>query len=390
MPSRSRGASLAVLIALLTLGAALPAAAAEVDSSDIVLITEDDVVEGDLYVAANRVIVRGTLDGDLVAIAGQDIRIEGEVTGSVFAIAAEVVVTGTVGGSIRAASPTVDVSGAVGRDLVTLAWSFGFAGEGLVRGDVVVWGWDASSAGAIFGDLEGSMRRLAASGEIGGDVKVSVTELDIPGPLVVEGDLTYRSRDDASGLDHAEVDGIVVRQEPTTPNIRLRALGLAARVVVAVLLSAVALLVASAWPERTERALDGLRTSPVRSILSGTAVFVSPLLIVGLAIALFALAPATAALPLVAALIPVLFATLGVVLVLGFIAGIPAVAWLGSRIKRQSTIAGAVGLGSLLVAIVWLIPVVGWVAALLVSIAGLGGWISTVQRWSGDAVPVEE
>ncbi|REK12787.1 MAG: hypothetical protein DWQ40_10705, partial [Actinobacteria bacterium] len=201
---------------------------------------------------------------------------------------------------------------------------------------------------------------------------------------------TYRSDSEIVGLDPAGVDGAVVQQSPVSPNIRIRALGLATRIVVAILLSAVALLVASAWPERTERAVTGLASSPLRYIPRGLAVVLSPLLIVGIGVAVLALAPVSAALPLVAALIPVLFATLGIVLVLGFIAGIPAVAWLGSRIKRNSTIAGAVGIGSLVVAALWLVPLIGWVVALVVLVTGLGGWISTLEREPAAEVPVGE
>jgi hypothetical protein len=43
-------------------------------------------------------------------------------------------------------------------------------------------------------------------------------------------------------------------------------------------------------------------------------------------------------------------------------------------------VAGAVAIGSAVVAILWLIPVVGWITALLVLAAGMGGWLSTFRR----------
>jgi cytoskeletal protein CcmA (bactofilin family) len=358
----------------------LPAAAAEIESSELIIITEDTVISEDLYVAANRVIVRGRIEGDLIAMAAQDVTIEGEVTGSVMAMAGEVVVTGTIGKSLRVTSPSLDLSGEVRGDVVAVVFEFDLVAEGAVEGDLVVWARDASSNGTVFGNVEGTQGRLSISGDVGGDVKVTVGEVEVSDQLHVAGDFTYRSDVEAQGIDRAEVDGALVKQQPMKPNIRIRALSLVLKILVAILLAAMALVVSTVWPERSERALEGLRHSPIRSIVSGILVILSPLLIVGVGIAIFALAPSSTALPLIAALIPVLAAVLGLILVGGLIAGLPAVAWIGSLVKKGTTIAGAVGIGSAIVGLVWLLPVVGWPVALLVLAAGIGGWLSTLRQ----------
>lgn len=380
MPSRSKASILFVATAAVSVGLALPAGAAEITSSDLVIITEDTVVTGDHYVAANRVLVRGTIEGDLFALAGQDVSIEGEVTGSVTALASEVSVSGIIGGSLRVTSPSVQISGEVRGDVVAVAFGIELVPGGQVGADLVMWAWNAGSHGSVSEDVEGSQRRLELSGDVTGNVRVSADRLSIVDDLRVGGDLTYRSNNGAVGIDFVDADGVVVQQTPMKPNIRVRALALAAKILVSIVLAAMALVVSSVWPERSERAMAGLEVAPFRSFLIGAAVVLSPVLVLGVAVSVLVFAPSSTALPLIAALIPLLFAVMGIVLVASLFAGMPAVAWIGARLKKQTTVAGAVAIGSAVVAILWLIPVVGWIIALLVLAAGMGGWLSTFRR----------
>jgi cytoskeletal protein CcmA (bactofilin family) len=380
MLSRSKASILFLVTAAVSIGLALPAGAAEIVSSDLVIITEDTVVTGDHYVAANRVLVRGTIDGDLFALAGQDVSIEGEVTGSVTALASEVSVSGIIGGSLRVTSPSVQISGEVNGDVVAVAFGIELVPGGQVGADLVMWAWNAASHGSVSEDVEGSQRRLELSGDVTGNVRVSADRLSIVDDLRVGGDLTYRSNNGAVGIDLVDADGVVVQQTPMKPNIRVRALALAAKILVSIVLAAMALVVSSVWPERSERAMAGLEAAPFRSFLIGAAVVLSPVLVLGVAVSVLAFAPSSTALPLIAALIPLLFAVMGIVLVASLFAGMPAVAWIGARLKKQTTVAGAVAIGSAVVAILWLIPVVGWIIALLVLAAGMGGWLSTFRR----------
>lgn len=368
------------MTAALSIGLVLPAGAAEIESADLVIITEETVVTGDHYVAANRVLVRGTIEGDLFALAGQDLRIEGEVTGSVTALASEVNVSGVIGGSLRVTSPSVQISGEVGGDVVAVAFGIELLAGGQVGADLVMWAWKAGSHGSVSEDVEGSQRRLELSGVVTGNVRVSANRVSVVDALLVGGDLTYRSSNEAVGIELVDADGVVVQQTPMKPNIRVRALALAAKILVSIVLAAMALVVSSAWPERSERAMEGLEAAPFRSLLTGAAVVLSPVLVLGVAVGLLAFAPSSTALPLIAALIPIFLAVMGIVLVAGLFAGLPAVAWVGARLKKQTTVPGAVAIGSAVVAVLWLIPVVGWIVAILVLAAGMGGWLSTLRR----------
>ena len=379
MHCRSRPLALGALTACILLGLGGTALAAETSSSDIVIVPEGDTIKDDLYAAGLRVLVEGVVDGDLVAFAAEEVVISGEVTGNVTAIAPKVTVTGTVADSLRVTGRELEVTGNVGSDVVAAVISAEFGTDSKVTGDLIAWALDLTATGGVGGDLEGTQRRIALEGQIGGDVTVTVGKLTITGPLSVDGDLDYRSANEASGLDQATVGGAVVHQTPLPPNIRIRALGLLTRLLVVIGLSAVALLLAWGWPWRTALAGKKAALSPFRSYGRGALVMVTPLLLAAIAGLVVALAPASASLPLLAIFVPLVVVTAGIILVLGLVAGAPAVFVLGRVIPGDREMFGAIAVGSLLAGVIWMVPLVGWIVPVVLLPWGLGAWMLTFK-----------
>jgi cytoskeletal protein CcmA (bactofilin family) len=355
------------------------ALAAETASSDLVIIQEGDTVSDDLYAAGLQVLIEGVVDGDLIAFAAEEVVISGEVTGNVIAIAPKVTIEGSVGESVRVTARELDVTGQIGGDVVATVVTASFGPSSVVTGDVVIWALNVTAAGTIGGDFIGTQRRVDLEGEVGGDVNLSVGRLTITGPLSVGGDLDYRSGVEASGLDQATVDGAVVHKTPVPPNIRIRALGLLTRLLVVLGLAATALMVAWGWSERTAKAGEKAAGSPFRAFGRGALVILTPLLLAGLAALIVAVAPPSASLPLLAIFVPLVLVTAGIILVLSLVAGIPAVLVLGRLVPGQRGMFGAIALGSLLVGIVWMIPLVGWIVPVVVLPWGLGAWLLTFR-----------
>ena len=375
MRCRSRTLALGALITCLLVGLGGTAVAAETSSSDIVIVTEDDMINDDLYATGLRILIEGVVDGDLVAFAAEEVVISGEVTGSVIAIAPKVTVQGIVGESLRMSGRELEVTGQVGGDVVAAVFSAGLGPESDVSGDVIVWAFDLSADGRIGGDLEGTQRRLVLAGEVDGDVSVSVGRLTIAGPLKVEGDLDFRSGAEASGLDQATVDGAVVHQTPVSPNIRIRALGLLTRILVVLGLMAAALLLAWGWPARLVAAGDRAVVAPFRAYGRGALIIATPLIIAGIAGVVVALGPASASLPLLVIFVPLVVVTAGLILALCLVAGAPAVLAVGRIVPGKRAMFGAVAVGSLLAGLLWMVPLVGWIVPLVILPWGLGAWI---------------
>ena len=378
----SRGLVFVGLLGAIGVLTSSPASAAETSNSEFVIIRPDDIVTEDLYAGAIRVVVEGRIEGDLVAFAAEEVVIEGTVTGSVLAIAPRVTITGEVGGSVRVSGNTLEVDGTVDGDVVAAVWTALLSSESVVGGDVLVWAWRVDATGTIGQDLTGTQRTLNLAGEISGDVDVSVSRLTIAGPLTVDGDLAYRSAREAGGLEDADVSGAIVQKSPLAPNLRVRALSLLGRFMVVLFLTVAALTAAYGWPQRTTSAVAEVGRRPVRNWLKGAGLLFAPLVMVALTGVLLGLAPAAAAFPLLAVLVPVILALAGLSFALALVAGAPAVGWLGGVLFRRLDLYGAILAGSLLVGLVWYLPVVGWLVPVIVLPLGLGAWMSQLSQSS--------
>ncbi|MGA8039318.1 MAG: hypothetical protein WCA93_04350 [Acidimicrobiia bacterium] len=380
MHSRYSLVAVIALTGFFLLGLTGTARAAETASSELVIIREGDTSPGDLYAAGVRVIIEGTVDGDLIAFAAEEVLITGEVTGNVIAVAPSVTVSGVVGGSLRYSANHASLTGSVGDDAVGASWSSELGPGSDIGGDVVCWALTLTASGQIGGDLKGTQRNTDIEGSIGGNVDITIDQLTVTGPLQVGGDLGFRSKADAIGLDQVDVGGVVVHKEPLPPNIRVRALGVLTRILVVLGLTVTALLIAWGWPERTRRAGERVIARPLRALGYGALVMLSPVVVTGVAALALGLAPATASLPLLAIFVPLVLALSGIVLVLSLLAGVPASMALGKALRSRLGLYGSIVLGSALLGVVWLLPWVGFLAPVLALPIGMGGWMLGQSR----------
>jgi hypothetical protein len=359
---------------------ATPAIAAETSNSEYVIIPEGDVFPDDLYAGAIRVVIDGTLEGDLIAFAAEEVVINGSVTGSVVAVTPVVTVMGEIGESLRVMGNSLTVTGDVGGDVVAAVFSAELSPTSEVQGDVLLWAWRAQALGSIGEDLTGSQRSLDLAGSVGGDVDVSVARLEVVDSLTVGGDLGYRSTNPATGLEKAEVAGTIADKAPLSLNVRVRALEVLGRLMVVLFLSIAALTAAYGWPQRTAKAIAGVGESPLRKWLVGALVLFSPLVAVLVTAAILGLAPAAAAFPLLAVLVPIVLALVGIAFALALVAGAPTVGWLGGFVFKRLDVYGSILSGSLMAGVVWFIPWVGWLVPLVVLPLGLGAWFGTWRQ----------
>ncbi len=373
-----------VVVGTLLLLAAAPALAAETSNSEFVIIPEGDVFPDDLYAGAIRVVVEGTLDGDLIAFAAEEVLIEGTVTGSVTAVTPNITVNGEVGESLRVTGNRLSVSGEVHEDVVAAVVDATLSPSSVVGGDVILWAWSAAARGSVGGDITGSQRSLELAGQVDGDVDVSVSQLTIVDELNITGDLGYRSGAEAQGQEMVTVGGTIVSKTPLPPNLRVRALGLLGRLLVVVVLSVTALSVAYGWPRRTSRAVAEVGHKPLRNWLIGALILLSPVIAAAVTGLILGLAPPAAAFPLLVVLVPVILALAGIVFALALVAGGPAAAWLGGALFKRLDLYGSILAGSLVAGAVWYLPWVGWLVPALMLPLGLGGWLATWRRQSTD------
>ncbi len=377
MPSRSdrwSGRRWGLFVGCLAVAmGALPAQAAELTASDLVLVDTGTVVADDLYAAGNRVLILGRVEGDLLVSSFSDVMVSGSVSGDILGVAGAVTVTGHVGGSVRVMTPTLVVTGEVAGDVVSVAWDQIIGGE--VGSDVLMWAFRTKIDGRVGGHVRGQSRRLSLEGAVDGNVDVTVNHLTVSEGAAVGGDLGYRSPRPSDEVARADVGGTVTHRTPLAPNVRLRALGVLAKLLLSLMAGVVGLLVMWAAPTASARAAAAVRASWWRSWLRGLLVCLAPLVVVGAGAAFLALTPFEAALPVLAVLLPVFLAVVGILAALGFAAPAAVFPWLGNPANQERSPVKAFLLGLVVVTVAAQLPWLAVVVAAVVIPTGIGGWV---------------
>lgn len=298
-----------------------------------IVVEEGETSQG-ISTASGTVVVRGTVDGDVNAVAGDVVIAEsGRVTGNVNGAAGSVRIGGTVDGNVDVASGSVV-----------------FERTARVGGDVNL------GAGTV-----------VIAGTIDGDATVGADSIRVAPTAVIGGDLRY---DAALTLEEgATVEGSVIRDESigggmgpvgwgtgwTVPGWADSVYGFFANLVLGFVLLGL-------FPRFSDEVADTVRDRPARSGGWGL------LVLVGVPVVLIAFAITIVGIPV---------ALLGVFLYLfalwvGLVYGEFAVGrLLGTRLDVGGRWTALV-LGLLVFAVLGLVPVLGGIAIAVASLLGLG------------------
>jgi len=318
-----------LLVTLSVLLATVPGlAAAEARAGGSVVVAEGETVDG-LETFAGSVVVRGTVDGDLSAFAGDVTVTEtGRVTGNVAGAAGSIRIAGTVDG---------DVSGAAG--------------------DVTI-----AETGTVGGALDAGAGTVRIDGTVASDVTVGAERIVLGSTASIAGDLTY---DGQLQGPRGVVAGTVERDqslsgpvfEPIVPGFADWMLGIYG-FLVNLALGAVLLLV---FPGFSRRVADTAVEGPARAGAVGLGLLVAvPVLLVLTAITIVGI-PLT----VLGAMLFGIFAWVGAVY-----GRIAVGTWLTSYTAVESRWV-ALLVGFVVVGIAVRIPFVGWAPELLVGLLGL-------------------
>lgn len=413
MDTRRRGSLLDCLLAvtLIMLGS-IPALGVELKGGENVTIGEDEVVQDDLYITGDTMIVKGRVVGDVVA-SGRMILIEGVVEGDLIAAAQAIVITGEVTDDVRIAGMTLKLGpeARIGDDVFVAGFSFESEAGSRVQGKTGVTGFQAVLGGEHLQGVEASLVGLRVAGLVGGDVDATVESeagpawwtrfmsSPVPLPLVepgltvtdearIDGDLVYKSAAEANVGSKASIAGSISRTAPSrepevTPTWSDR-LATGVRWLVVLLLLGSTLL----WlfPDKVAGVAGTLSERPMASLGWGLVTLfgfpVAMLLVLVLtavltmAFGMLSLGPAVA-LVLVLGLLTELALGAKLWVALFYLAPIAFAFAIGKRLlnpdgatEKNRYLGLLVGL--LALAVVALIPWLGWVIRIAVIVVGLG------------------
>lgn len=291
--SRPRCA-LRVRLALLLLAfGATPAPAAEFAGGEEYVLPADEVIDDDLVVAAETIRIDGRVEGDLVA-AGRDIVVNGTVDEDFIAAGLTLVVNGHVGDDIRIAGYALRFGeeARVGDDVFASGYSLETLDGSLLGGNLLFAGFQAALAGRIEETLGAGVGALELRGEIGEDAQLGVgaspappllsfffsPSVDVPAiePRLtladsarIGGDLQYASPEPAAIHPHAKVAGEVRFEKQERSEAGGNGVDLATPLRRFVTVVAVGLLLLWCTPGGFERILSAGRRDPLPSLAWG-------------------------------------------------------------------------------------------------------------------------
>ncbi len=155
-------------LALLSL-IALPASAATMVSGETLSLGQAEAVPGDLYASAGNLVAAGRVGGDFLA-AGGDVVSSGDVAQDVFAAGGTVDINGNVGDDVRVVGGKVNIGAQIGGDLVAAGGMVQLLPGATVKGDVYV----AGGSVILYGNVEGNVYVRSGSAILGGSVTGNV------------------------------------------------------------------------------------------------------------------------------------------------------------------------------------------------------------------------
>ncbi len=241
MSQKSKLFSALSLVVLLALILVPSVAAFGGEGGDYIVIPDDKVIDDDYYVAAESVVLDGTIEGDFF-VAAQSVVINGTVEGDLVAFSQSVVINGTVGDDLRSGAAAIQLgeNAVIGDDLIFGGASLELMPGAQVGGDLLFGGAQALVEGDIAGNLRVGASALELTGSVAGDVSAYVDspkdgenvpptmflgpQMNISMPTVspgltiadsakIDGDLKYTATNDMD-FPPSAVAGNITREEP--------------------------------------------------------------------------------------------------------------------------------------------------------------------------------
>ena len=213
--SRRATTCLLTLLLAMVIGVPLISAAVILDD-DRTTIQAGKTIDEDAYIFGNQVSFNGAATRDIVS-ATNDFTLgdTARVGGNVNVAANDVRLAGSIERSVRVAARKVVVTGTIGGDLVVAAQTVRIEAGARITGDLLIAAQDVTIFGQIGGQIRGQSNQLSLTdATVGQDVLVAVDDLEVRGSSVVSGGIRNESDSAAAIAGTATVAGPVERSDP--------------------------------------------------------------------------------------------------------------------------------------------------------------------------------
>jgi cytoskeletal protein CcmA (bactofilin family) len=376
-----RGLLGTLVVALLMIFATVPVAALDIRNGQSVTVASGEVVNDDLFVAADTITIDGTVNGDLWAV-GTTVTINGVVNGSVAAASQTFNMNGHVEHTVWAVGQTINVGGSINGNLQVAGLSVNIANTAKIEGNLLF----VAGITSIENPIEDRSNRggaVATSNGVNGNADLGVIGLTIFPTANIQDQLSYSSKSRADmesgtqtvgGGPHTLPPGKIELPRPFA--LFSGVLGKVTSFLMAFVAGLVIILLV---PRHLTSITESIRTRPWASLGWGAVIlFVTPIAailvcftIVGISVGLIAL----------------LFYAVAL-----YLAQIPVALFLGRwiigsfrAVEGKPIMLGALALGLVIIHLLRLIPYFGFFVALVVILFGLGAVVAWERKRRAEA-----
>lgn len=360
-----RALFLGILLLFGTLTFPFPTHAADLRTTESISLSETQTLQN-AYLIGKEISSKAKITDDLVALGG-DITINGSTSGSIMAAGGNITLNGAVGNSIRVVGGTLTINGDVKRDVVVMGGTVIITKTAKIGGDLLFAGGTLQVDGPVQGKVLVNGSAISISSKIGKNVEGNMGTLQLKDGAEIFGDLDYTSSQ--KGLIS---DGSIIRgQEIYHMSERKEVSGLSKLLDTGTLIKLTtdiffSLLLIYIFPGITSKILSVLRKKPLKSGLIGAGfLFLVPIIAVFLLILLW--------LGVTVGLIYMTYAILALMIAKIFV-GFLILSWIEKRNKKEYNLDWRSGvIGPIIVALLFLIPVIGWLIGGILYLISLGG-----------------
>lgn len=350
-----------------------------------VLVSEDEIVKGDIIKISDVIDITGNVEGDVIVLGGS-VKIKGVVGGDVIAAGSNIKVLGQVHGNVRVAGGNVEIQGIVGKNANVLAGNLFLLKDSQILGNAYLAGGLIQVEGNIAKDLVVRGGQVYISGQIQGNTNVTLqgkSFLFVKKPAHLEGKLIY----EAGQQDQASIEeGVIVGEKhfekivaPDRAKNFLAGVYTFSRLVSLFGMLVLGLLFVSLFPRWVMHIQEDMTAHPYLNILRGFIVFaLTPIIVIFLLLTIIGIPLALIALPLY--FVAVYFSKV--------IAGIAIGIFITQKFNKTHEVSSLIFpmiLGVVTFAIVTNISYIGWIFNLIAIFWALGAFYEMkkqeIMKW---------
>lgn len=179
-------------------------------TGETVIIRQEEVIEGDFFIAGEMVEFSGKINGDLY-IVGNQVLVSGEVDGDLLAVGSEISITGVVTQNVRAMGAQITIEGDVGRNISLAGVNINSSDSSYIAGSLSGVAGNISLSGPVGGNVNATGGSFEIKSTVKGNVEASTGQLKLAPGAEILGDLNYRSDNEAEISDKTSVAGKISR-----------------------------------------------------------------------------------------------------------------------------------------------------------------------------------